>query len=66
MKSMNKADDAGNSAPKSGKKGNRDHNKDRSDGDQGNEPPRAVLALHPSHAAIALAVGIELRIFDNK
>jgi hypothetical protein len=26
----------------------------------------AVVALHPSHAAIALAVGIELRVFNTK
>ncbi|KAG7673529.1 hypothetical protein Ndes2526B_g03018 [Nannochloris sp. 'desiccata'] len=60
------ADQAGPSAPKSGKRGKQYHNKDEGDGDQGNEPPRAVLALHPSQAAIALAVGVELRIFDNK
>jgi hypothetical protein len=60
------ADEAGPSAPKGGKKGKQDHNKGGDDGDQANEPPMAVVALHPSHAAIALAVGIELRVFNTK
>jgi hypothetical protein len=60
------SDQAGTSVPKGGKKGKPDYNKGGGDGDQANEPPRAVLALHPSNAAIALAVGIELRVFDTK
>jgi hypothetical protein len=60
------ADEAGPSAPKGGNKGKQDHNRGGDDGDQGNEPPRAVLALHSSLAAIALGVGVELRVFDNK
>lgn len=60
------ADKTKSNAKKPFKKGKQNQDKGGGDGDQGNEPPRAVLALHPSDAAIALAVGGELRVFDNK
>lgn len=30
------------------------------------DPPRAALAVHPAGAAVALAVGAELRVFDAR
>ncbi|KAI7842826.1 hypothetical protein COHA_003572 [Chlorella ohadii] len=33
---------------------------------QPSDPPRAVLAVHPQGAAVAVAVGPELRVFDTK
>ncbi|PSC74264.1 tRNA (guanine-N(7)-)-methyltransferase non-catalytic subunit wdr4-like [Micractinium conductrix] len=33
---------------------------------QPTDPPRAVLAVHPAGAALALAVGPELRVFDAR
>ena len=60
------ADEAKPKAPKPGKKGKQNQEKAGGDGDQANEPPRTVLALHPSDAAIALTAGAELRVFDNK
>lgn len=31
-----------------------------------NDPPRAVMAVHPSGQALALGVGPELRVWDAK
>lgn len=33
---------------------------------QPSDPPRAVLAVHPKGAAVAVAVGPELRVYDTK
>lgn len=30
------------------------------------DPPRAVVAVHPHGAAVAVAVGPELRVYDAK
>ena len=30
------------------------------------DPPRAVIAVHPQHHAIAVAVGPELRVYDAR
>lgn len=33
---------------------------------QPRDPPRAVLAVHPTGAAIAVAIGPELRVYDAR
>ena len=36
------------------------------DGEQGDEPPRALLSISPSDDILALAVDKELRVFDKR
>ena len=46
--------------------GQKRDNYDGGDGDQGTEPSRAILALHPNGVAVAVAVDKELRVFDKR
>lgn len=34
--------------------------------DQGSDPPRTVLAIHPIEIGLAIAVGPELRVLDPR
>ena len=36
------------------------------DGDHGNEPVRALLAIHPQDVAVAVAVDQDLRVYDKR
>ncbi len=59
----------GHQAKKEGEQGDGDAGEQQqrqNEYQQPSDPPRAVLAVHPQGAAVAVAVGPELRVFDTK
>lgn len=66
-----KAKGRGRQANKEGKQGDGDASQQQqqqvpNEFQQPADPPRAVLAVHPQGAAVAVAVGPELRVYDTK
>ncbi|PRW61612.1 tRNA (guanine-N(7)-)-methyltransferase non-catalytic subunit wdr4 [Chlorella sorokiniana] len=56
----------GRQAKKEGGQAGEHQQRQNNEYQQPSDPPRAVLALHPGGAALAVAVGPELRVYDTR